>query len=114
MINELTSILKKLKLNIYDIIKSAKSKPFGFTYFYSGPCDVWHCIPVDPYFLYWKAKKLGIDLRFIKLACVINNEKPIKLSNEILTYLKTKKFTLNNFNIVVYSASYKKDSDDLR
>lgn len=114
LINELTSISKKLKLNIYDIIKAAKSKPFGFNHFYPGPGVGGHCIPVDPYFLYWKAKKLGIDLKFIKLAGVINDERPVKLSNEIINYLKNQKFTSSDFNIVVYGVTYKKDSDDIR
>ena len=114
LINELTLISKKLKLNIYDIIKAAKSKPFGFSHFYPGPGVGGHCIPVDPYFLYWKAKKLGIDLKFIKLAGVINDERPIKLSNEIVTYLKKQKLISNNSRIVVYGVAYKKDSDDIR
>lgn len=114
LINELTLISKKLNLNINDIINAASTKPFGFQSFYPGPGVGGHCIPVDPYFLYWKAKKLGINLEFIKLAGRVNDKRPIILSKEILNYLRNSKFKKSKGTIVFYGVTYKKDSDDIR
>ena len=114
LINELTKVSKKLKVNIYDIINAAKTKPFGFKPFYPGPGVGGHCIPVDPFFLAWKSKKLGIDLKFIKHAGDINDERPLILAKEIISLLKKNKFNKNNCNLVIFGITYKKNSDDIR
>lgn len=114
LVNELTIVAKKLKLNIYDIINAAKTKPFGFQSFFPGPGVGGHCIPVDPHFLSWKAKKLGINLNFIKLAGRINDERPLLLCKEIKKYLNKLKFKKNKYKIVIFGVSYKKNSDDIR
>lgn len=114
LVNELTVVAKKLKLNIYDIINAAKTKPFGFQSFFPGPGVGGHCIPVDPHFLSWKAKKLGINLNFIKLAGRINDERPLLLCKEIKKHLNKLKFKKNKYKIVVFGVSYKKNSDDIR
>jgi len=114
LVNELTTVAKKLKLNINDVIEAAKTKPFGFQSFYPGPGVGGHCIPVDPFFLSWKAKKLGINLNFIKLAGNVNDKKPYIISKEIKKYINKFKFKKNKFKIVVFGVAYKKDSDDIR
>ena len=78
LVNELKGLTDKLNLNIYEIIKAASTKPFGFTPFYPGPGLGGHCIPIDPYYLSWKANKLGIKTDFIKLAGEINSSIPTK------------------------------------
>ena len=114
LINELTTVTKKLNLNINDIINAAKTKPFGFQSFYPGPGVGGHCIPVDPYFLSWRAKKMGVNLNFIKLAGNINDKRPSLLSEEIKRYLKKIKFKKDKSNIAIFGVTYKKDSDDIR
>jgi len=115
LINELTQISKKMKIDIMQVIKAAKTKPFGFQSFYPGPGVGGHCIPVDPFFLSWKADQLGINLKFIKLAGIINDQRPLNIFREFDKLInKIKLNDKKNYNIVVYGISYKKDSDDTR
>lgn len=111
LINELHTVCKKMNINIFDAINAAKTKPFGFNSFYPGPGVGGHCIPVDPYFLTYKAKQLGINTKFIKLAGKINDERPNEISREILNYIKKNKLKKN---ILIMGITYKKNSDDLR
>ena len=111
LINELHSVCKKMDINIFDAIKAAKTKPFGFNSFYPGPGVGGHCIPVDPYFLTYKAKQLGVNTKFIKLAGKINDNRPNEISKEILNYIKKNKLKKN---ILIMGITYKKNSDDLR
>lgn len=112
LINELSEISKKFNVDINESILAAKSKPFGFQPFYPGPGVGGHCIPVDPYYLSWKAKKLGIDSKFIKLAGKINDDRPNVIFNNI-----KKKITQKNIpqkKILFIGLAYKKNCDDLR
>jgi len=113
LINELASICRKLNINIYEAIEAAKTKPFGYNPFYPGPGVGGHCIPVDPYYLTWKAKQHGLNTKFIKLAGQINDRRPKEVVSSISKYLKK-----NNYNykkkILVLGLTYKKNSDDLR
>jgi UDP-N-acetyl-D-glucosamine dehydrogenase len=111
LINELHTVCKKMNINIFDAINAAKTKPFGFNSFYPGPGVGGHCIPVDPYFLTYKAKQLGINTKFIKLAGKINDNRPNEISREILNYIKKNKLKKN---ILIMGITYKKNSDDLR
>lgn len=111
LINELHTVCKKMDINIFDAIKAAKTKPFGFNSFYPGPGVGGHCIPVDPYFLTYKAKQLGVNTKFIKLAGKINDNRPNEISKEILSYVKKHKLKKN---ILIMGITYKKNSDDLR
>ncbi len=111
LINELHTVCKKMNINIFDAINAAKTKPFGFNSFYPGPGVGGHCIPVDPYFLTYKAKQLGINTKFIKLAGKINDDRPNEISREILNYIKKNKLKKN---ILIMGITYKKNSDDLR
>lgn len=106
LVNELYNLCKKLGVNIYETINAAKSKPFGYHAFYPGPGVGGHCIPVDPYYLSWIAKKKGINLKFIQLAGNINRKRPTQISSFIIKQ-KVK-------NILILGLSYKDNSDDLR
>ena len=106
LVNELFNLCSKLGINIYETINAAKSKPFGYHAFYPGPGVGGHCIPVDPYYLSWIAKKKGIKLKFIQLAGNINRQRPKQVSSFIIKQ-KVK-------NILILGLSYKDDSDDLR
>ena len=109
LINEMKIISKTFKVNIYDIIRAADTKPFGFQAFYPGPGVGGHCIPVDPFYLTWKAKQLGLNTKFIKLAGEINDEMPkwiVKNISKIITKKKKK--------LLIIGIAYKKNVDDLR
>ena len=91
LVNELKFGLKKLNIDIWDVIKASSTKPFGFMPFYPGPGLGGHCIPIDPIYLSWKCKKVGYDCKFISLAERINSSIPDKIINEILNFEKSKK-----------------------
>ncbi len=112
LINELSEISNKFNINIIESITAAKTKPFGFHAFYPGPGVGGHCIPVDPYYLRWKAKKLGIDSKFIKLAGKINDNRPEIVFNNIKKKLNQRKSKFKN--ILFIGLAYKKNCDDLR
>ena len=112
LVNELKGLTDKLNLNIYEIIKAASTKPFGFTPFYPGPGLGGHCIPIDPYYLSWKANKIGIKTDFIKLAGEINSSIPTKILNKINNIFKTK--NIKNIKILILGIAYKKNVNDLR
>ena len=113
LINELRKVSDKMNINIFDAVNAAKTKPFGYQPFYPGPGVGGHCIPVDPFFLTWKAKKLGINTEFIKLSGQINDERPKIITNKINKFLiKNKKY--KNIKCLIVGIAYKKDCDDLR
>lgn len=111
-INEMKIIADKMKMDIYEIIKIAKTKPFGFRPFAPGPGVGGHCIPIDPYYLYWKAKKENIIAKFIKLSAQTNE----KIINFIISKVhKVKKeIKKKKLSILLIGLSYKKDVDDIR
>lgn len=112
LINELSEISKKFNIDINESIIAAKSKPFGFQPFYPGPGVGGHCIPVDPHYLSWKAKKLGMDSKFIKLAGKINDNRPDVIFKNIKKKLLQKKIKLKK--ILFIGLAYKKNCDDIR
>ena len=111
LINQIKFFCEKMSINVFDVIKAAKTKPFGFQPFYPGPGYGGHCIPVDPYYLYWKGKKLGLDLNFITLANKINEILPKKVFKKINDFILK-----NNLkkNILIVGISYKKNINDTR
>lgn len=113
LVNELKIFTDKLGLNIHEIIEAAATKPFGFMPFYPGPGLGGHCIPIDPYYLSWKAKQLGINTQFIKLAGEINSSIPLKIVNKIIKIFK-KKIPQTNKKILILGVAYKKNVNDLR
>ncbi len=112
MINEMKAICDKFGINIYESIEAAKSKPFGFHAFYPGPGVGGHCIPVDPYFLSWKANQLGARTRFIKLAGEINESRPANIVDQLIDNLQNKR--MSKLKCLLLGLTYKKNSDDLR
>ena len=89
-------------------------KPFGFTPYYPGPGIGGHCIPIDPFYLTWKAKQKGIETQFIQLAGNINNQMPLRVADEALNLLKKNKLNQKKSKILILGLAYKKDVDDMR
>jgi UDP-N-acetyl-D-glucosamine dehydrogenase len=112
-VNEMKFVADKMGLDIFEILKLAKTKPYGFNAFEPGPGVGGHCIPIDPNYLHWKAKKLGINTKFIKLSEKINLEVLNFIISKINLIKKVKKIK-KNFKILVLGLSYKKNVDDLR
>ena len=110
MVNELKILCQKMQINIFEVIKAAKTKPFGFQAFYPGPGYGGHCIPIDPFLLTWRAKQFNFDTKFIKLSGSINEKMPNIILKKIL-YLK-KIFGIKK--IVIFCIAYKKNVDDIR
>ena len=113
-INEMKFVADKMNLDIFEIIKVAKTKPYGFRPFNPGPGIGGHCIPIDPYYLYWKAKQKGIRANFIKLSAHTNSKAVNFIKVKVLKLLKKKKLKKNNAKILILGMSYKPNVDDLR
>ena len=114
LVNEMKIIADLMKLDIYEIIKAAATKPFGFKAFYPGPGTGGHCIPIDPFYMSWKAKKLGYDPRFIKNSGIVNNKISTWIVNKVIKVLKIKKIDLAKSKILIIGVAYKKNVDDTR
>lgn len=115
LVNELKVVYEKMGVDIWEVIDAAKSKPFGFMPFYPGPGLGGHCIPIDPFYLTWKAREFGISTRFIELAGQINTAMPehvIRRVNEALDHRFSK--GLNGSRVLVMGMAYKKNVDDMR
>jgi UDP-N-acetyl-D-glucosamine dehydrogenase len=114
LVNELKLLCLRMNINIWEVIDAAKTKPFGFQAFYPGPGLGGHCIPVDPYYLSWKAKEFDFQTRFIELAGDINTQMPYQVVQSVSEALNTRKKALNGAKVLVLGVAYKKDIDDLR
>jgi UDP-N-acetyl-D-glucosamine dehydrogenase len=114
MVNELKLLCLRMGIDIWEIIDAASTKPFGFQPFYPGPGLGGHCIPVDPFYLSWKAKEWDFHTRFIELAGEINSSMPYHVVESIGSALNRRSKTLQGANILILGISYKKDIDDLR
>ena len=114
LVNELKTLTDSLGVDIYEVINAAATKPFGFTPFYPGPGLGGHCIPIDPFYLSWKAKEFDINLKFIELAGEINSSMPNYILNKISTLLNQKSKSLKDSKILILGLSYKKNVDDIR
>lgn len=115
LINELAMAAKNLKVNIWEVIEAAKTKPFGFMPFYPGPGVGGHCIGVDPIYLSWKARSLGSDLNFIELARHVNAEMPSHVITEAVFALnKYAHKAISRSKVLVLGVTYKKDVSDIR
>jgi UDP-N-acetyl-D-glucosamine dehydrogenase len=101
-------------VDIWEVIEAAKTKPFGFQAFYPGPGLGGHCIPVDPYYLSWKAKEFDFQTRFIELAGDINTAMPYHVVAAVASALNRQERALKGAKILVLGVAYKKDVDDLR
>ena len=113
-INEMKLVADKMNLDIFEIIKIAKTKPFGFRPFHPGPGIGGHCIPIDPHYLYWKAKKKGISAKFIKHSAETNLKVISFIKSRIMELLKKNKIKKDNAKILILGVTYKPNIDDLR
>jgi UDP-N-acetyl-D-glucosamine dehydrogenase len=114
LVNELKMLCLRMGINIWEVIAAAKTKPFGFQAFYPGPGLGGHCIPVDPYYLSWKAKEFDFQTRFIELAGDINTQMPYLVVQSVGEALNGHQKALNGSKVLVLGVAYKKDIDDLR
>ncbi len=114
LVNELKLLSLRMGLDIWEVIEAAATKPFGFQAFYPGPGLGGHCIPVDPFYLSWKAKEWDFRTRFIELAGEINTNMPYHVLESVGKALNQHKKALNGAKILVLGLAYKKDIDDLR
>ncbi|MGH9668627.1 MAG: nucleotide sugar dehydrogenase, partial [Terriglobales bacterium] len=114
LVNELKLLCLRMGIDIWEVIEAASSKPFGFQPFYPGPGLGGHCIPVDPFYLSWKARQWDFHTRFIELAGEINTAMPYHVVGAVSAALNREKKTLNGARVLVLGVSYKKDVDDLR
>ena len=103
-----------MKLNIFDIIEAASTKPYGFYKFYPGPGLGGHCIPIDPFYLSWKAKQFNINANFIKLAGYINKSMPSWIVDRLINYYKNSNKNIKNKKILILGVAYKKNINDTR
>ena len=114
LVNELKQLCDRMQIDIFEVIDAAKTKPFGFQAFYPGPGLGGHCIPIDPFYLSWKAKEFDFRTRFIELAGEVNLNMPYYVIEKTAQALNTHKKCLNGSRILVLGLSYKRDIDDLR
>lgn len=114
MVNEMALMCDKLDIDVWEVIRAASSKPFGFMPFYPGPGLGGHCIPVDPHYLSWKLKTLNYTARFIELASEINTSMPLYVLNKITDALNDDGKAVRNSKIVVMGVAYKRDVNDVR
>ena len=114
LVNEMKMILDRMDIDVWEVIEAATTKPFGFMPFYPGPGLGGHCIPIDPFYLTWKAREYDMPTRFIELAGEINTSMPYWVVQKIMEALNEKGKSLSGANILILGAAYKKDIDDMR
>lgn len=114
LVNELKMIYAAMDIDIWEVIEAAKTKPFGFMPFYPGPGLGGHCIPIDPFYLTWKAREYGKHTRFIELAGEINTAMPEYVVNRVAEALNAKCKALNGSKVLVIGLAYKANVDDMR
>ena len=114
LVNEIALMCDRLGLDVWEVVQAAATKPFGFMPFYPGPGLGGHCIPIDPFYLSWKAKQTGFDPRFIELAGQINGAMPRFVVDKIGDALNRHQKTINGSTVLVLGIAYKRDIDDMR
>jgi UDP-N-acetyl-D-glucosamine dehydrogenase len=114
LVNEIALMCERLGLDVWEVVDAAKTKPFGFMPFYPGPGLGGHCIPIDPFYLSWKAKQYGFESRFIELADHINGGMPEHVVRLVGQALNTIQKSINGSRILVAGITYKRDIDDIR
>ncbi|MDQ3193848.1 MAG: nucleotide sugar dehydrogenase, partial [Bacteroidota bacterium] len=114
LVNELKVVFDRMGIDVWEVIEAASTKPFGYTPFYPGPGLGGHCIPIDPFYLTWKAREYEISTKFIELAGEINTAMPEYVVSKVSHALNENKKCLNGSKILILGLSYKKDIDDLR
>jgi UDP-N-acetyl-D-glucosamine dehydrogenase len=114
LVNELKLVYDAMGIDIWEVIEAAKTKPFGFMPFYPGPGLGGHCIPIDPFYLTWKAREYGKHTRFIELAGEINTAMPEHVVNRVIAALNSQRKALNGSGILILGLAYKPNIDDER
>jgi len=114
MVNELKMLFDRMDIDIWEVIEAARSKPFGFQAFYPGPGLGGHCIPIDPFYLTWKAKEYDFNTRFIELAGEVNTYQPYYVVQKVSDVLNQHKKPLNGSSILIIGFAYKKNVSDMR
>jgi len=114
LVNELALMCDRLGIDVWEVVDAAKTKPFGFMPFYPGPGLGGHCIPIDPFYLSWKARESGFEARFIELAGHVNGAMPRFVADKVTEALNTRQKAVNGASVLVVGVSYKRDIDDIR
>ncbi|MHC4552523.1 MAG: nucleotide sugar dehydrogenase [Planctomycetota bacterium] len=114
MVNELKQVFDRMDIDVWEVVRAASTKPFGYQPFYPGPGLGGHCIPIDPFYLTWKARQFGMPTRFIELAGEINTDMPHYVVHKVMEALNGKKKSLNGSKVLVLGLAYKPDIDDVR
>jgi UDP-N-acetyl-D-glucosamine dehydrogenase len=114
LVNELKVVYSAMDIDIWEVIKAAKTKPFGFMPFYPGPGLGGHCIPIDPFYLTWKAREYGQNTRFIELAGEINTSMPEYAVHRLADALNAQRKATNGAKVLILGLAYKPDVDDDR
>ncbi|NJD53201.1 MAG: nucleotide sugar dehydrogenase [Candidatus Methanoperedens sp.] len=114
LVNEMAMLCDRMNIDIWEVISAAKTKPFGYMPFYPGPGTGGHCIPLDPFYLSWKAKEFDFSTRFIELAGEINDKMPEYIIDKVVDTLNKHKKSINGSLIFIIGIAYKKDINDLR
>jgi UDP-N-acetyl-D-glucosamine dehydrogenase len=114
LVNELKMAFDQMGIDVWEVIEAAKTKPFGFQAFYPGPGLGGHCIPIDPFYLTWKAREYGVTTRFIELAGEINGAMPAYVLARLTDALNRRGKALNGAKVLMLGVAYKRDTDDSR
>lgn len=114
LVNEMKIVADRMDIDIYEVIEAAATKPFGFVPYYPGPGLGGHCIPIDPFYLTWKAREYGVNTRFIELAGEVNGSMPDYVLGKIQFALNGNRKALNGANVLVLGIAYKPNVDDMR
>jgi UDP-N-acetyl-D-glucosamine dehydrogenase len=114
LVNEMKIVADKMDIDIHEVIRAAATKPFGFVPYYPGPGLGGHCIPIDPFYLTWKAREYGVSTRFIELAGEVNSNMPDYVVAKVTDALNRQRKAVNGTSILVLGIAYKKNVDDMR
>jgi UDP-N-acetyl-D-glucosamine dehydrogenase len=114
LVNEIALMCHRMDIDVWEVIDAAKTKPFGFMPFYPGPGLGGHCIPIDPFYLSWKARQSGFECRFIELAGHVNHSMPAFVVERVADALNTVKKPVNGSGVHLFGVAYKKDVSDMR
>ncbi len=114
LVNEMKIVADKMGIDIHEVIRAAATKPFGFVPYYPGPGLGGHCIPIDPFYLTWKAREYGVHTRFIELAGEVNSSMPDYVVAKVAAALNSAKKAINGSRILILGIAYKKNVDDMR
>ena len=114
LVNEMKIVADRMNVDIHEVIRAAATKPFGFTPYYPGPGLGGHCIPIDPFYLTWKAREYDLQTRFIELAGEVNTKMPQWILSKIVWALNERKKSLKGSRVLILGIAYKKNVGDTR